>query len=150
MQIIKNFGNALQSPLLLLIRLFWGYQFFISGLGKFLHLDDIAQFFGSLGIPFPYWNVVLAGSAELIGGALLFVGLFSRIVSIPLLATMLVAYATAHRDSLISLAGLDPEPFLQQGPFLFAYAAVIVFCFGPGKFSLDYLLTDARTKGEMP
>lgn len=136
---VRSTGNFLQSPLLLIIRLFWGYQFALTGLGKFLHFDKTTEFFQSLGIPFPAFNVALAGSAELIGGVLLFLGLYSRLAALPLIITMCMAYVTASHDALMTLfTKFDPDPFFSQTPFLFLSAALLVFCFGPGKISLDH------------
>ncbi len=136
---IKHLGNFLSPFLLLLIRLYWGYQFAIAGFGKLIHIDQTAAYFQSLGIPLPYLNTLLAGCVEMIGGALLILGLFSRLAAIPLFFVMLVAYVTSESDSLrILFRDWDPTQFFSRTPFLFAYAVVIVFCFGPGKLSLDY------------
>lgn len=145
---IQAIGVALQSILLLVIRLYWGYQFFTTGLGKLQHLDNVAGYFQSLGIPFAYANALLAGSTEMIGGILLFFGLFARIAAIPLFVVMCVAYLSASRDALVQLfTEFNPDPFFQATPFLFLYAIAIVFCFGPGKISLDYFVTGAyKTK----
>ena len=43
--------NSLRSPLLLAIRLYWGWQFWTDGWGKLTHLDKVAGFFTSLGLP---------------------------------------------------------------------------------------------------
>lgn len=148
---IKKVGNFLQSPLLLIIRLYWGYELFITGLGKFLHLQNTSDYFASLGIPFPYLNALFAGGIECIGGLLLFLGLFSRLAAIPVLFTLAIAYLTAGYDSLIELfENLNPDPFFHETPFLFAYAALLIFCFGPGKISLDYWLTGDYKQKEMP
>ncbi len=136
---IKHVGNFLSSYLLLLIRLYWGYQFALAGFGKLTHLDQSAAYFQTLGIPLPFLNALLTGCVEMIGGALLVLGLFSRIVAILLFCVMLVAYVTSESDALRFLfRDLDPTQFFSRTPFLFAYAAVIVFCFGPGKLSLDH------------
>ena len=37
--------NHLRSPFLLLIRLFWGWQFFMTGKGKLMNLDRTTEFF---------------------------------------------------------------------------------------------------------
>jgi len=148
---VKQVGAAVQSPLLLLIRVYWGYQFAIAGVGKLQQLDSTAAFFQTLHIPFPATNAIMAGSTEMIGGLLFFFGLFSRIISIPLFFVMLVAYLTAGLDALTPLlTQLDPEPFLSASPFLFLYAAVLIFSFGPGKISIDYWLTGAYKNKEMP
>ena len=148
---IKWIGHFLQSPVLLLIRLYWGYQFAVAGFGKLMSLDSVTQFFQTLGIPYPYYNAILAGSVEMVGGALLFLGLISRIAAIPLLFVTCVAYYTASHDALVTLIiQFDPGPFFQDSVFLFAYAALLVFCFGPGKISFDYWVTDAHKNKEMP
>lgn len=37
--------EKLQSPFLLIIRLYWGWQFFLTGKGKLMNLDKTASFF---------------------------------------------------------------------------------------------------------
>lgn len=132
-------GDCFSNYLLLAMRLFWGYQFFQSGLGKLSNIPNIIQFFLNLGIPFAEANAYTVASLEAVGGILLMVGLGSRLISLPLIATMCTAYATAHRDALLNVFK-DPDTFFQQAPFLFLVTCLLVFSFGPGKFSLDYLL----------
>ena len=132
-------GCALQSLFLLGTRLYWGWQFHNTGWGKLTHLEKTTGFFQSLHIPFPEFNAILAGSTECFGGLLLFFGLGSRLVSIPLIFTMIVAYATSEQTALQSIFS-DPDKFVSADPFEFLFASLIVLIFGPGKFSLDYLI----------
>ena len=132
-------ASKLQSPLLLALRLFIGWQFFITGKGKLENLAKITEFFRDLGIPWPGFNAVLAGSTECFGGLLLLVGLASRLVSVPLAFTMCVAYLTADRDALFAIFS-DPDKFLGSTPLPYLATALIVLAFGPGVFSLDWLL----------
>ena len=134
--------SCLQSPLLLVIRLYWGWQFFQTGKGKLMNLDRTAGFFQSLNIPHPHLNAVMAGCTECFGGLCLLLGLGSRILTIPLIFTMIIAYVTAESDALHAVFS-DPDKFVSATPFEFMFAAIIVLVFGPGKFSLDWLL--ART-----
>ena len=136
-------GNHLQSIFLLAVRLFWGYSFFQAGSGKLANISGIIEYFQSLGIPYPQINAYLAASTETIGGICLILGLFSRLVSIPLMFTMIVAYATAHHEVLVSIF-TDSEAFIAQTPFTFLFASLIIFIFGPGKIALDYLLKIER------
>lgn len=129
----------LQHVFLLIVRLYWGWQFFIAGRGKLLNIERTAEFFDGLGIPLPTLNACMAGSVECFGGLLLLLGLASRITTIPLIGTMCVAYATAHVDQLRSLFS-NPDAFVTAAPFLFLLAALTVLLFGPGVFSLDYLI----------
>ncbi|HYC70349.1 MAG TPA: DoxX family protein [Opitutaceae bacterium] len=130
---------ALQSPLLLLIRLYWGWSFAQTGWGKFGRIDEVASWFGeSLHIPFPKLNAVMAATTELVGGALLLAGLFARPASVALAFTMVVAYGTAHREELAAIFR-ETDKFIEAAPFTYLAAAVVVLAFGPGRFSLDHL-----------
>jgi putative oxidoreductase len=134
--LLTKIGNALQSPVLLVLRLYWGWSFAQTGWGKLMNLDRTAGFFASLGIPAPKLNALMAGGTECLGGVLLLLGLGSRLVSVPLVFVMLVAYATADKEAVQALFS-DPEKFVTAAPFLFLLTVVLVFAFGPGRFSLD-------------
>jgi putative oxidoreductase len=136
---LTSVGNLLQCIVLLAIRLFWGWGFFQAGWGKLTNLDRTAGFFESLSIPLPKLNAIMAAGTECLGGLLLIVGLASRVVSVPLMFVMMVAYATADKEALQAIFS-DPDKFLAATPFLFLLACVIIFVSGPGKLSLDALL----------
>ncbi|HEY2911984.1 MAG TPA: DoxX family protein, partial [Candidatus Angelobacter sp.] len=74
--------NSLQSPFLLLIRVYWGWLFLQSGIGKFGHIDKVVGFFTDLGIPAPTFNAYFNASLETVGGILLILGLASRLISV--------------------------------------------------------------------
>jgi putative oxidoreductase len=140
-------GDKLRSPLLLLIRLCWGIQFMQTGYGKLTHIDKITGFFSSLGIPFPMANAYLVGFTEMIGGTLLAIGLATRLTSVPLIVTLVVAYVTSEQDALQKLFSFtDIDPFLNATPFLFLLACLVLLAFGPGVFSLDYLIGRWRAR----
>jgi putative oxidoreductase len=138
-------GVHLQSAVLLVIRLYWGWQFIQTGKGKLTHLDRTANFFGSLHIfggpalPAPRLSVLLAGGTECLGGCLLLLGLWSRFASPALIFVMGMAYATADWDALHQIFA-NPDKFLGADPFLFLAAAILVFVFGPGRIALDALI----------
>jgi putative oxidoreductase len=137
--LLATLGGWLQPILLLVIRGWWGCSFFLTGKGKLMNLDKTTSFFTDLGLPLPKLNAILAGSTECAGGLLLLLGLGSRLVSVPLLFMMMVAYATADKEALAAIFS-DTDKFTSAAPFLFLLASVIVFAFGPGKLSLDALL----------
>lgn len=137
--LLAKVGSFLQCPLLLVIRLYWGWQFFLTGKGKLMHLDKTTEFFASLNIPAPKLNAILAASTECTCGVLLLLGLFSRFASFALICVMCVAFATADREALTSIFS-DPNKFVSADPFLFLFAAVLVFAFGPGKIAVDRLI----------
>ncbi len=134
-------GKSLKSPFLLLIRLIWGYQFFIAGLGKLTNLSQVASFFENLNIPIPKLSVFLVATFEILGGASLFFGLGARFMSALLIIIMIVAYSTAHSTNLTIFSFItNPVLFAKETPFSFLYTSLVVFIFGPGKFSLDQIL----------
>jgi len=132
-------ASWLQSPLLLVIRLYWGVSFAQTGWGKLTHLERTTGYFESIHIPLPKLNAIMAGATECLGGALLALGLYARPASVPLIFTMIVAYATAESEAGQALFS-DPDKFLSASPFLFLLAALIILVFGPGKLSVDALL----------
>ena len=133
---------SLQDLFLLIFRIHWGFAFIQTGYGKFMHFERTRGFFESLNIPFPSMNVFMAAATELFGGALLLLGLGSYVVPVPVMFTMLIAYVTAHPDDLKSLLDYpNIDPFIQAEPFMFLLTSVLVFLFGPGKISADYLLS---------
>src|SRR5258707_13073748 len=95
--------DRLRSPLLLVLRLFIGWQFFQSGWGKLHGINHVIEFFTSLGIPAPTLNAYFVSTLECVGGLLLLVGLFSRLIAIPLTINMIVAYVTADRGALVNM-----------------------------------------------
>jgi len=139
-------ASSLQSPLLLALRLYWGWQFFGDGKGKLLNLSHIADYFGhDLHIPFPYFNALLASATECIGGLLLLVGLGSRLVALPLVFTMIIAYLTAEIETVKHIFS-NPDKFVTADPFLYLLASVIILVFGPGVFSLDWLVSKTQRR----
>ena len=130
-------ANSLQSPFLLLVRLYWGWQFIETGWGKVNNIDKVTAFFTTLGIPAPGLNAHFIAGLELIGGILLALGLASRIIGLMLTVNMLVAYIAGDREALFSVIA-DPDKFYAAAPYTFLIASLIVLIFGAGKISVDY------------
>lgn len=131
--------SSLQSPFLLAIRLYWGWQFAQTGWGKLHNIGKITGFFSSLGIPFPAFNAHFVSGLEFIGGLLLILGLASRVTGFLLAGNMFVAYWTADHDALVSIFS-DPGKFYVADPYTFLFASLMVLIFGAGLFSLDTLV----------
>lgn len=129
-------ANTLQSPFLLLVRLYWGWQFIETGWGKVNNIEKVTNFFTQLGIPAPGLNAHFIAGLELIGGMLLVLGLASRLIGLMLTVNMLVAYITADREALFAVIS-DPDKFTAATPYTFLFASLIVLIFGAGKLSVD-------------
>lgn len=140
-------GSAtLESPFLLLVRVYWGWQFAQTGWGKLHHLSHVTQFFTSLGIPLPGFSAVLVSGLEFVGGLLLIAGLATRFVGLLLVVDMIVAYVTTDLAALAAIVS-DPDKFYSDAAYTFLIASLIVLIFGAGRFSLDYLIWRRRGGG---
>jgi putative oxidoreductase len=137
--LLIKWASLLQSPLLLAVRLYWGWQLVQSGWGKLHNLNRVTDFFASLNLPAPGLTATFVSGLEFVGGLLLILGLGSRFIGLLLTANMLVAYWTADRDALMAVFS-DPGKFYNADPYTFLFAALLVLIFGPGIFSLDYLI----------
>ncbi|NVJ60599.1 MAG: DoxX family protein [Gammaproteobacteria bacterium] len=84
----------------LAIRLFLIFPFYMAGAEKLGAIENTAAWFEhSLGLPFPLLMAYLAALTEYIGAILLALGLATRLISIPLIVTMLVAIFAVHWDN---------------------------------------------------
>jgi putative oxidoreductase len=135
----KSVDNYLQTPFLLFVRLYWGWQLIQSGWGKLHHLDRVTEFFTTIGLPMPGQMAVAISCLEFFGGIFLAIGLLSRLTALALTINMIMAYVTADRDALRSIFS-DPDKFYAAAPYTFLVASLIILLFGPGKIALDTLL----------
>ncbi|HVY45073.1 MAG TPA: DoxX family protein [Minicystis sp.] len=120
---------------LLLARIGVGLVFLSTGWGKIHDLDKVAHFFETLGIPAPGFQAAFVGYTELLCGAALVVGLLSRLATIPLIVSMVVAILTAKKDSLhglFDLVGFDE--------FTYIVVLVMILVLGPGAWSADHAI----------
>ena len=132
-------ASTLKSPFLLIVRLYWGWQMFVSGSAHLSDVPAMVERFQEWGVPFPTFNVYVSGLIESVCGLLLLAGFASRLITIPLIINFCVAYLTASREVLLGIFS-DPDAFVSDAAFLFLLASVIVFIFGPGLFSVDALI----------
>ena len=127
----------------LLARLFVGCLFLLSGWNKVHKLAWFGSMFAGWGIPYPATMAAVTANTELIGGALILIGLLTRVVAIPMIVNMLVAITVVKMTevhSLLDFVSLD-EP-------LYAIVLLWLMIEGPGILSFDYLLEkSARLQG---
>jgi putative oxidoreductase len=141
-------SSSLESPFLFAVRLYWGWQFIQAGWGKLHDIGKVIGFFTELGIPGPELNAYFVSALEFTGGVLLVVGLGSRLIALLLAVDMIVAYIAADREALFSIIS-NPDKFTAAAPYTFLFASLLVLIFGPGRFSLDTLLTRRRDEGRI-
>lgn len=131
--------DKLRSPLLLVLRLMFGWQLYETGKGKLENLDRFVGFLAHLHIPMPEANARFVATLECVGGLLLLLGLAARLIAIPLAINFMVAYLTADHEAVVSFFK-DMDAFTSAAPFLFLLVSLIVLVFGPGFFSLDEVI----------
>jgi putative oxidoreductase len=132
--------SYLQSPFLLLIRLYWGWQLAQSGWGKLHHLSNVGEYFVTLGLPMPAQMAVFIACVEFFGGIFLALGLASRITGLVLSVNLTMAYVLGDREALFSFFS-DPDKFTAAAPFAFLVVSLIVLIFGAGRISADTAIT---------
>jgi putative oxidoreductase len=139
-------ANSLQSPFLLVLRLYWGWQFLESGMDHLRNMSSFVTFMSSHGVPAPWFNAHFVAGLETVGGILLALGLASRLVAVPLTINMIVAYVVGDWDNLTAIFTDHAEDFYKALPFSFLLVSLIILVFGPGRFSIDHLIYRYRTK----
>ena len=125
----------------LLARITVGYVFAESGWGKIHNIPKVAEFFVELKLPAPLFQAHLVAYTELIAGALVFIGLATRLASIPLIITMVVALLTAKAEDIAGLSDL-----FGTSEFLYVVLLVWLLIAGPGRASLDHLFDRSQRR----
>lgn len=86
----------------ILIRFLVGIVFVSEGIQKFLYAEYLgAGRFANIGIPFPEILGPFVGVVEIVCGAMILAGIYTRLAAIPLIITMLVALFTTKIPILL-------------------------------------------------
>lgn len=131
--------NYLRSPLLLAIRLYWGWELIQDGLGKLHHLDKVTDFFTTLNLPQPHMTALGVSLLELVGGALFALGLGTRLIALMLFVNMTVAFVVAEPEAFASIF-IDPDKFQAASAYNDWFATLLILILGPGYLAVDTLL----------
>jgi putative oxidoreductase len=131
--------SALQSPFLLLVRIYWGWQLSQNGWAKLHSLPKVTEFFSSLGLPAPHATATFVSSFEFVCGILLALGLLSRIAALGLVIDMFTAYWTADHVALLAFIS-NPDTFQNAASFIYLFVGLLILIFGAGKISVDHVL----------
>ena len=124
----------------LLLRLVFGYFWLETGWAKLHNLDFFSQRFVEWGIPLPTFSATLSGATDLVGGALLMLGLGTRLATIPMIVNMRVALAVVVLPGISTL-----DEFVELDEVLYVCVLFWLLVAGPGKASLDHWI--ARRAG---
>lgn len=116
-------------------RLAVGLLFVSTGWGKVHNIPKVTLFFEKLGIPAPGFNAVLVGWSELLCGSALVIGLFTRLATVPLIVSMIIAILTAKLadiHGIFDLVGADE--------FTYLVVLVMLAILGPGRVAVDHAI----------
>ncbi len=120
----------------LVLRLALGPIFIAHGLPKLQNPGRTAGFFGQLGIPFPEVMVWVVIAIEVVGGALLILGLGTRVVALLMAVEMVFTTLMVRADiGFVAQQGTGAELDIAIGAGALALALI-----GPGLLALDSVL----------
>lgn len=159
-----NIGKA--PPSVMLIRMMVGGIFLVEGILKFMYPEALAVGrFARIGIPFPQIMGPFVGGVEIICGALVLIGLLTRLAAVPLLITISVAILSTkipmwlgHDFLGFHVAKLAHYGFLSmvheaRADFSMFFGSIFLICVGGGRLSVDAVLAlskDQTRNSELP
>lgn len=123
------------SIVLLLIRLFFGALFFLHGLDKLTNFNELSQNYPSVLGFGSYMTLMITVFCEFACSMFFIVGCVTRIVLLPMIVAMAVAFFDIHD-------GMMPDGELA---LIYMIVFVGIFLTGPGRYSVDYLI-DLRVR----
>lgn len=136
--IFKTTHSVFTDMGLLILRLSTGALMLTHGLPKLSNFNQIVSdenfipILGSVAL-----GLALAVMAEFFMSLFLMAGFLTRLSTIPLIVTMLVAVFVAHAN----------DPFaIKEHALLFLFPYITLFITGPGRFSADYYLSGKTKK----
>ena len=139
--------DYLKSPLLLAIRLYWGWELAQDGWGKLHNLDKVTSYFATLNLPQPHMTALGVSLLELVGGACLALGLGTRLFAFLLFVNMTVAFLVAEPEAFRAVLS-DPDKFQAASAYNDWFATLLILILGPGYLALDTLIRHFYRKTE--
>ena len=118
------------SFLILAVRVFFGILFFIHGVDKMMNFSILSDTYPSVFGLVSYMTLMLAIFTEFCCSLFLIFGLMIRVILIPMIISMAVAFFDVH-DAIISEGELALIYFIMF---------IILYITGPGRYSVDYLI----------
>ncbi|HZY62709.1 MAG TPA: DoxX family protein [Edaphobacter sp.] len=129
---------------IVLIRILVGWVFLSEGIQKFLFPVALGEGrFAKIGIPWPHWSAPFVGGVEIVFGALVLIGLFTRLAAVPLLIDILVALATTKVPLLLK-SGVWSALHEARTDVSMLLGLVFLIIVGGGAYSLDDRIDSRR------
>ena len=126
----QHFRGKGVSFLILALRIVFGVLFFVHGVDKMMNFQVLSENYPSVLGFGSYMTLMVTIFCEFCCSLFLISGLLVRIMVLPMIAAMAVAFFDVH------------DGFLPEGELSLIYLIVFVILYivGPGKYSLDYLI----------
>jgi uncharacterized membrane protein YphA (DoxX/SURF4 family) len=122
----------------ILIRLLVGLVFLSEGIQKFLFPSALGVGrFQKIGIPYPFFSAPFVGAVEIVCGALVILGLLTRLASIPLLIDICTAIATTKVPLLVK-QGFWAMAHEARTDFSMLLGLIFLVMVGGGPWALDH------------
>lgn len=118
------------SLLILALRVFFGVLFFTHGLDKMINFNTLSETYPSVLGFGSYMTLMVSIFCEFACSLFLIAGLMERIILLPMIASMAVAFFDIHD-------GMFPEGELS---LIYLILFIVLLLTGPGRYSVDYLI----------
>lgn len=134
----NRFSGKLSSLLILAVRVVFGVLFFMHGVDKMMNFNTLVVGYPSVLGFGSYTTLMVTIFCEFCCSLFLIAGLLVRIMTVPMIISMGVAFFDIH-DAIISEGELS---------LIYFIVFILLFLTGAGRYSLDYLI-DSRFRKEM-
>ncbi len=118
------------SFMILFVRIFFGALFLMHGLDKMMNFNQLSVTYPSVFGLGSYATLMLAIFCEFACSIFLITGTLTRIILIPMVVSMAVAFFDIHD-------GMMPDGELS---LIYLIVFFVLFVTGPGRYSVDYLI----------
>lgn len=134
----QTFRGKGVSLLILVLRVVFGVLFFIHGLDKMLNFNTLVNDYPSVLGFGSYMTLMVSIFCEFCCSLFLMAGLLQRLLTIPMIVAMGVAFFDIH-DAMM------PEGELA---LIYFIVFIVLFLVGPGRYSVDFLIDMKFQKGK--
>lgn len=137
MNLLQRVTTTQAPASVLIIRIMVGAVFLSEGIQKFLYPAEVGSGrFAKIGLPNPEFLGPFVGGFEIVGGALVLAGLFTRLAVLPLLVIMAVAILSTKIPILME-SGFWKMAHASRNDFCMVMGSLYLLVVGAGRWSLD-------------
>lgn len=150
MKLLEQITATAAPSAVILIRLMVGAVFLSEGIQKFMNPAEVGSGrFTKIGLPSPELLAPFVGTFEIVCGALILLGLLTRIAAVPLVVVMLVAIASTKIPILLD-KGFWAMAHDSRTDWSMLLGSLFLLIVGAGSLSVDARLSEQkRTKEEI-